>query len=133
MSQICILGGGGFVGAHLCALLSAQGHRVVVPSRRRERVKDLILLPGVEVVEADIHDPAALARLFAGMDAVINLVGILHERRAGDFQRVHGELPGKVAAACAKAGAPRLLHMSALGASSDSRSRYQQSDRKSVV
>ncbi len=127
LNNLCVLGGGGFVGSHLVPLLAARGHRVVVPARRRERVKHLLVLPGVEVVEADIHDPAALQTLFAGMDGVINLVGILHETRAGGFQRAHVELPRKVLAACAASGARRLLHMSALGADANSKSRYQQS------
>lgn len=125
--NICVLGGGGFVGSHLVPLLVARGHRVVVPTRRRERVKHLLVLPSAEVVEADIHDPAALRRLFNGMDAVINLVGILHETRPGAFQHAHEELPRKVVTACTANGVPRLLHMSALGADAASKSRYQQS------
>ncbi len=125
--NICVLGGGGFVGSHLVPLLVARGHRVVVATRRRERVKHLLVLPSAEVVEADIHDPAALRGLFNGMDVVINLVGILHETRPGAFQHAHEELPRKVSAACAAAAVPRLLHMSALGADPASKSRYQQS------
>jgi len=125
--NICVLGGGGFVGSHLVPLLAARGLHVVVPTRRRARIKHLLVLPGVEVVEADIHDPAALQSLFTGMDAVINLVGILHETRPGGFQHAHVELPRKVVAACLASGVPRLLHMSALGADAASKSRYQQS------
>ncbi|MDP2432030.1 MAG: complex I NDUFA9 subunit family protein [Pseudomonadota bacterium] len=126
-NNICVLGGGGFVGSHLVSLLAARGHRVLVPTRRRARIKHLLVLPGVEVVEADIHDPAALQSLFTGMDAVINLVGILHETRPNGFQHAHVELPRKVIAACAASGVHRLLHMSALGAEPTSKSRYQQS------
>jgi len=126
-NNICVLGGGGFVGSHLVSLLAARGHRVWVPTQRRARIKHLLVLPGVEVVEADIHDPAALQSLFTGMDAVINLVGILHESRPDGFQHAHVELPRKVIAACAASGVRRLLHMSALGADAASKSRYQQS------
>lgn len=126
-NSICVLGGGGFVGSRLVSLLAARGHRVLVPTRRRARIKHLLVLPGVEVVEADIHDPAALRALFTGMDAVINLVGILHETRPNAFQHAHVELPRKIIAACMASGARRLLHMSALGADAASKSRYQQS------
>lgn len=125
--NICILGGGGFVGSHLTALLYKQGYQIRLATRNRHRCKHLALLPGIDIVTGDIHDPAHLERLFAGMDAVINLVGVLHEKRKGDFQRAHAELPRKVIAACRAAGVHRLLHMSAIGVSPDGLSRYQQS------
>jgi NADH dehydrogenase len=124
--NICILGGGGFVGRRLVSQLAAQGHQIVVPTRRRERVKDLIVLPTVNLVEADIHAPHELTQLFQGMDAVINLVGILHGSQH-DFVRNHVKLPHKVMEACRAAGVRRLLHMSALGADTASKSFYQHS------
>jgi NADH dehydrogenase len=124
--KICILGGSGFVGRQLAARLAAQGYRITVPTRRRERARELLVLPTVEVVEADIHDPAVLAHLFAGHAAVINLVGILHGSHK-DFVRAHVKLPHKVMDACRAAGVKRLLHMSALGADPDAKSFYQHS------
>ena len=126
IQSLCVFGGGGFVGHHLVSLLATRGYRVRIPARRREDAKDLAILPGVEVVEADIHDPGALASLLAGMDAAVNLVGILHETASGDadtpgtrrggFRQAHVALPGKIVVACRQAGVGRLLHMSALGA-----------------
>ncbi len=131
MNRICILGGTGFVGRHIVERLVAQGHFVTVPTRRRERAKHLYLLPTVDVVEADVHDPATLARIFARRDVVINLVGVLQSRSdqpyGPDFARAHVELPQKVVAACAEAGVPRLLHMSALKAAGDAPSEYLRS------
>ncbi len=124
--NICVLGGGGFVGSHLLPLLAARGHRIRVATSRRERCKHLLVLPGVTVVETNIHDTAALRTLCTDMDAIINLVGILHERQPGDFERAHVELPRKLLAACLACGVPQLLHMSALGAQAGSKSRYQQ-------
>ncbi|MCX8116286.1 MAG: complex I NDUFA9 subunit family protein, partial [Burkholderiaceae bacterium] len=98
----------------------------LVPARRRDKAKHLILLPTCEVVEADIHDDAALDRLAAGQDAVINLVGILHGTQA-DFTRVHAELPRRTVAACRKHRIGRLLHVSALGAAADAPSMYLRS------
>jgi uncharacterized protein YbjT (DUF2867 family) len=137
IERICILGGSGFVGTQLVSQLAARGLMVRVLSHRRETAKELILLPTVEVIEADVHDQQELIRHFRGMDAVINLVGILHESkvgrvdlpsaRRGDFQKVHIELPRKVIHACGESGVHRLLHMSALGAHPNSRSAYQRS------
>ena len=118
-----IVGGAGFVGRHLVAALAARGARVTVPTRRRDRAKHLIMLPTVDVVEADLRDRAALAGLAAGCDAVVNLAGILH---GPDFKLAHVELAQAVVNACRGAGVKRLLHMSALGADPAAPSEYLQ-------
>lgn len=133
-----VVGGSGFVGRHLVAALAARGARVTVPTRRRESAKRLIVLPTVDVVEADVRDARVLARLAAGCDAVVNLAGVLHSRpgRQGpnhygpDFAQAHVELAQAVVNACHGAGAgqrPRLLHMSALGADPAGPSEYLRS------
>ena len=127
VGKILVLGGSGFVGRHLVNRLVAVGWRVVVPTRLRERAKHLILLPTVDVLEADVHDAATLARLVADKDAVVNLVGILNESCRGEFERVHTELPRKLIAACRAARVPRLLHMSALHADPAGPSHYLRS------
>ena len=128
---VVVLGGSGFIGACLVAKLAGQGLRVIVPVRRLERARHLSCLPRVELVQADVHDDAALARLLPGCDAAINLVGVLHSRRAQpygpEFERAHVALPRRVVAACAAAGVPRYLHMSALGAATGGPSMYQRS------
>jgi len=138
VGAVLAVGGAGFIGRHLVASLAAAGIRVTVPSRRRERAKHLILLPTVDVVEADIMAPGVLQRLCAGKQAVYNLVGILHSRRGRrdergpndygpDFARVHVELPQAIVAACRTMGVRRLLHVSALGASPAGPSEYLRS------
>ena len=125
---LCVIGGGGFVGHHLCSQLAAAGYRLRVPTRHRERIKQgLLELPAAEVFECDVMTDAGLAAAVQGCDAVINLVGILHERRRGDFDRVHGEFPARVVEACRRNGIHRYLHMSALGAAPDAPSRYLRS------
>ena len=123
LDNVLVLGGAGFVGRHLVAALAARGMRVAVPTRHRERAKHLLPLPTVDVLETDILGEGVLESLARGKQAVINLVGILH----GDFDRVHAELPGLVAAACRAQGASRLVHMSALGASPSAPSEYLRS------
>jgi NADH dehydrogenase len=129
ITEVCVLGGSGFVGRHVCHALAAAGYRVRVATRDRERAKEqLILLPTVEVATVNIHDPEQLDAFAGGADAVINLVGVLHDGR-GDrsFQAAHVELARKVVAACRSRGIGRLLHMSALASSRDGPSRYLRS------
>ncbi len=115
---ICVLGGTGFVGRHLVSRLAERRLQVKVLTRRRERHRALLVLPTVKLIEADVHDQAALNQHFQGCDTVINLVGILNERGhdGAGFRRAHVELARAVFAACQQSGVRRLLQMSALGA-----------------
>lgn len=124
--NILVLGGTGFVGRHVCEKLHREGWRVTVPTRRASNAASVQHLPRVTVLEANVHDPAALARLLPGHDAVINLVAILQGDEAA-FERVHVALPKTLAAACAATGVRRVVHISALGAAEDGPSRYQRS------
>jgi NADH dehydrogenase len=128
--SVVLFGGTGFIGSHLAARLAEHDMTIVVPTRHEAHAMHLMPL-GVDIVEADIHDDATLRRLVAGRDAVINLVGILHSHRGTpygpEFRHAHVELPRRIAAACAAAGVPRYLHMSALGADRHGASMYQRS------
>lgn len=127
IARVCLLGGSGFIGHHVAERLADLGIEVIVPTRRRERAKFLLVLPTVDVVEADIHDDTSLTRLISGCDAVINLVGILHAEKKTGFERAHVQLPQRVAKACVKAGVQRLIHMSALNADTNAPSEYLRS------
>jgi len=123
IKNICMVGGSGFVGQHIAHLLAAREVNLRVLTRRREYAKSLLVLPTVDVIETNIHDPKELGRSLVGVDAVINLVGILD----GDFISTHIELPKKIVAACERNGVSRLLHMSALHASANGTSAYLRS------
>lgn len=128
VTTVCILGGSGFVGRHMCHLLAAQGYRLRVPTRSQARARDLQLLPTVDVVEADIHDRGTLARLMHDAQAVINLVGVLHGGRGRQsFREAHVELARRIVEACRENGIRRYLHMSALNADPKGPSGYLRS------
>lgn len=129
--NVLVIGGSGFLGSSLVAQLSADGHDVLVPTRRYEHAKHLLVLPTVGIVVADVHDERALEALMRGRDAVVNLVGVL---RGGEgkpwgkgFERAHVELPKKIVRAMGRAGVGRLLHMSALAADGRAPSGYLRS------
>lgn len=114
--NICILGGTGFVGQHIVSKLAKTPVKLKVISRHRERHRDLLVMPNVEVISADVHDPQVLKDNFVDQDAVINLVGILNSSGKQTFQHAHTDLAKKVVEACQMKGVTRLLHMSALNA-----------------
>ncbi|MDS4013104.1 MAG: complex I NDUFA9 subunit family protein [Candidatus Accumulibacter sp.] len=132
LENVLLIGGSGFVGGWIANCLSGRGVRVTIPTRRRENTKRLTTVPMVSMVEANVHDAPTLCQLMGGQDAVINLVGILHD---GDsrlpygkgFAAAHVELPGKIIAAMQATGVRRLVHMSALKAAGNAPSEYLRS------
>ena len=113
---ILVLGGTGFVGRHVCEQLVRAGYRVTVPTRRSRNAASVQTLPGLTVIETDVHDDAALA----------GLIAVLHGDEAR-FERMHVQLPQRIAAAMRQAGVQRLVHVSALGADLQGPSMYQRS------
>jgi uncharacterized protein YbjT (DUF2867 family) len=119
IKRIAILGGSGFVGLSLCNRLSREGYEINVLTRSREVNRDnLLVLPGLKLVQADVHDPAQLKHHLSGCDAVINLIGILNEKgnNGKGFKRAHVELVEKLITACDENNIQRILQMSALNA-----------------
>ena len=126
---VTVFGGGGFIGRHIVQRLAAAGHSIRIAGRDTESAARLCTMGGVgqiTPVAASVTDEASSARAVAGADIVINLVGILFESRAGDFQRIQAEGAGRVARLAAAAGAKQFLHLSAIGADAGSPSLYAQ-------
>jgi uncharacterized protein YbjT (DUF2867 family) len=121
---VCVLGGTGFIGTELVTRLAEAGHSVRVPTRNLTRGNHLKVLPTVQLVAANVHDGRVLGQIFEGMDVVVNLVGILNERRRDTFRGVHAELASRVVEAMRAARVTRLLHMSSLGAGAQAPSQY---------
>ncbi len=124
--SVLVLGGSGFVGRHVCEQLVRAGYRVTVPTRRAKNAASVQTLPGLTVIEADVHDDAALAALVAGHGSVVNLIAVLHGNEAR-FDVVHVQLPRRIAAAMQQTGVTRLVQVSALGADPQGPSMYQRS------
>jgi len=116
-NRVCILGGTGFVGRHLTARLTAMGIECRIPTRSPELYRALRLNGPVELVQTNLFDQEQLCSSFSRCDAVINLVGILNQDSTSSFQQLHVELPDLIIDACKDAKVKRLLHMSALNAS----------------
>lgn len=125
--NVCVLGGTGFVGTAIINRLAQEGHWVRVPTRHPERHAQLQVLPTVRLIRANVHNRGDLEPLVEGMDAVVNLVGILNEHGRHTFQRAHVELAAKLMGALKAGRVRRLVHMSSLGADPHGPSRYLRS------
>ena len=113
---VTVFGASGFLGRHTVRALANRGYQVTVPSRRPQRLAALRVLSNIKIVEANPMQAGQLEQLCAGQDVVINLIGILHERKSGDFRRVHVDYIKQMLECCEKQGVERVLHVSALGA-----------------
>lgn len=113
--NVLVLAGRGFIGRHAAQALAARGHAVVIGSRDARH--------GVEVHLERLCTPAHWTALLAGVDMVVNAVGILRERGRETYARVHHLAPAALAVACTHRGI-RLVHVSALGLRPDARSGF---------
>lgn len=116
---IAVVGGSGFVGAHLAQELLDRGARLRIASRHPERAfraKPLGNLGQVRLMRCDVTKPASLVGVMAGADAVVNLVGAFD----GDLDSIQAEGAQRVAEAARDAGARALVHVSAIGADAGS-------------
>lgn len=129
-SVATVFGGAGFIGRYVVKRLAARGYIVRVCGRYPDQARFLMTTGRVgQVVPlfAPLSDEPAVGRAVEGADLVVNLVGVLSERRSGDFDRVHAAGAGRVARAAASAGAARLVQVSAIGADPASPSLYARS------
>lgn len=128
IKTIVVLGGTGFVGRELLTQLSAAGYQCRVPTRSLKQHSDLDT-PNVTLVQANVHKLAELRDVLNGCDAVINLVGVLHDsKKSGmSFASAHVELTQNIINICTELGIARYLHMSSINADLAAPSQYLRS------
>ena len=117
--MILVTGAAGFVGRHVTRLLVGRGERVRALVRGSEgaaRLDDV----DCELTQGDVTDPGSLRMALSGVDAVVHLVAIIAGRPA-DFDRVMTQGTANLLAAAREAGAGRIVYMSALGTSEQTR------------
>ncbi len=106
-SVATVFGGSGFLGRYVVKRLAAAGYITRVAVRDPEGAMFLRPMGRVgQIVPmyASLAHEATVARAVEGAELVVNLVGILAERRAGDFTRMQAEGAGRIAALAAAAG-----------------------------
>lgn len=129
---ICILGGSGFVGTELCSRLVTEGYQLKVLSRGDHNCRHLRVLPGLTVHQVEDFSTDTIAKHLANCSVLINLIGILNERKNNgqEFHRVHVGIARAALQACEQTGVTRMLHLSALNAHPSGPSYYLQTKGK---
>lgn len=127
---VTIYGGSGFVGRYIAQRMARQGWRVRVAVRRPNEamfVKPYGVVGQVEPVFCNIRDDDSVRQVMSGSDAVVNCVGVLDESGKNTFDAVQREGAARIARLAKEAGVSQLVHISAIGADSESDSDYAKS------
>ena len=123
---VTVIGATGFVGRHVVRALAKAGWRIRAASRHPAMgffLRPMGQVGQIELVKCDVTDPDSVAAAVNGSDAVVNLTGILFEK-GQSFADVQAGGAAHVAGAAAAAQISRFVHVSAIGADSQSDSTY---------
>jgi uncharacterized protein YbjT (DUF2867 family) len=124
---VTVFGGSGFVGRQVVRSLCRQGWRVRVAMRRPHLGGDLRMagdVGQVQLVQANVRNRPSIARALVGVDAAVNLVGILVERGPQSFAGTQALGAQNIAQLAAEAGVRNFVYVSSIGADASSRSVY---------
>jgi len=126
---VTIYGGAGFVGRYIARRLAKDGWRVRVAVRHPNEAMHVkpYGVPGqVEPVLCNIRDDNSVRSVMQGADAVVNCVGLMHQLGKNTFDAVQAEGAGRIARIAAEQGVGTMVHVSAIGADTESESEYAQ-------
>ncbi|MBH66845.1 MAG: complex I NDUFA9 subunit family protein [Rhodospirillaceae bacterium] len=124
---VAVLGGAGFIGRNIVRELAKNGARVVVGCRDVENAKFLKSMGNVgqiELVRVDVTSFDHMAKLISNADLAVSLVGILFESGKNTFEAVQSNAPKMIGKLARESGLEALVHVSAIGAEINSRSKY---------
>ena len=107
--NILLCGASGFAGRHLETALSNAGHKITRGIRQPRGPDDIAI-----DYTRDVDIASWLPRM-AGIDAIINAVGVLRDSKAQPMAKLHDAVPRALFAAAAQHGVKRIVQISALG------------------
>jgi NADH dehydrogenase len=112
---VLVTGGTGVIGHGLIPALQRRGHRVRLLTRHAGT--DVREWEGIEPWAGDVRDPLSLSDAAADVHAIVHVTGILNESPPeATFQSVNVDGVRHMLEEAARAGAPRFVFISSLGA-----------------
>ena len=117
--RVLVTGAGGFIGSAIVEALLRNGHEVVACVRSHDNLPVSPMLRVAPIKRFEALRTEDWLVLLQGVTAVVNAAGILRERRAGDFERVHVAAPMALAQGCRSISGIKLIQISALGTHAD--------------
>jgi uncharacterized protein YbjT (DUF2867 family) len=128
--KIIIFGGTGFLGNALVEFLlneKAEIYLAVRDANNRKDLKKYNNKPNIKIFDWKLSNLEITDKLIKQVDCIINLCGILYENKSGDFEKIHSDFPASLGELCSKSNIRHLIHVSALGVSENSESKYSRS------
>jgi len=92
--SVLVTGATGRIGHHVTARLLESGRTVRALVRPGDPRRARVELPGVEILEGDLAEPASLRRAVDGVDSVIHLAAALSSRGHAEDDFVPGNVVG---------------------------------------
>ena len=127
---VTVYGGSGFIGRYIVQKLARSGYRVRVATRRPNEaifLKTYGMVGQVEPILCNIRNESSIRNAMLGADAVVNCVGILESVGKNKFVEVQHKGADFVSRIASELGVKKLVHISAIGADIDSKSKYASS------
>jgi len=112
LAQILIIGGAGFVGAHVAEQALAAGHGVRIFDARPPVASLQRLVGSAEMITGDVRDRAALAVAAEGRSVIVNLAAVVGPVRAREAPEDAFEGTRNVLDEARAAGLERVIHIS---------------------
>jgi uncharacterized protein YbjT (DUF2867 family) len=127
---VTVYGGSGFIGRYIVQKLARSGYRVRVATRRPNEaifLKTYGMVGQVEPILCNIRNESSIRNAMLGADAVVNCVGILESVGKNKFVEVQHKGADFVSRIASELGVKKLVHISAIGADINSKSKYASS------
>ena len=114
--RVALTGASGYTGGHLLAALRARGDEVAILVRARSVTEGLRAAAG-RLVEGDLSDESAVARLIEGADAVVHVAAVYRTAGHPDsyYRDVNVGGTERLLEAAARQGVRRFVHTSTVG------------------